>query len=229
MKDFLVNNKLLAMKNFDLSIFSEKNMREKTPVFNLYAENETNKELANILEDEAFIKSIIKTNPEKGFELIFKKYYTPLCNHALLYVYSREIAEDIVSEIFTVFWKRKSYEDVTGRYRSYLFQALRNKIYNYLKSEYSKKPEYFKSDKDTETSDCNTPQKILLFQELNNKIDESIQSFSPQCQKVFLLSRVEGKKNREIAEELNIKLKTVEAHMMKAISILKDALSGYLK
>jgi len=229
MKDFLVDNKLLAMKNFDLSIFSEKNMREKTPVFNLYAENETNKELANILEDEAFIKSIIKTNPEKGFELIFKKYYTPLCNHALLYVYSREIAEDIVSEIFTVFWKRKSYEDVTGRYRSYLFQALRNKIYNYLKSEYSKKPDYFKSDEDAETSDCNTPQKILLFQELNNKIDESIQSFSPQCQKVFLLSRVEGKKNREIAEELNIKLKTVEAHMMKAISILKDALSGYLK
>ena len=70
---------------------------------------------------------------------------------------------------------------------------------------------------------------MLLFDELSVKIKETVNAFPPQCQRVFILSRYEGKKNREIAEELNIKLKTVEAHMMKALSALKNSLANYLK
>ncbi|MFP5039530.1 RNA polymerase sigma-70 factor [Parasediminibacterium sp. JCM 36343] len=217
------------MKRLELSIFNDKALREKKPVFNLYAEKDTDKEFANVLDNESLIKNIIKSNPEKGFELVFKKYYKPLCNHAIRYVYSKEIAEDIVSEIFANVWRKKLFETITGSYRAYLYQALRNNIYNYLKNEFAKKPDFLNNKDEEGLFECDTPQKILLFDELNNKIGESINSFSPQCQKVFLMSRVEGKKNREIAEELDIKLKTVEAHMMKALAILKNSLSAYLK
>jgi len=216
------------MNNSDLLIFNGNSKDTEKSSFNLFAENDTNKEFATILDNEAFIKNVIKTNPEKGFELIFKRYYAPLCNHAIKFVYSKEIAEDMVSEIFSNFWIKKSYETITGRYRSYLYQALRNNIYGYLRNEYAKNPDFLNSQQE-DSFECNTPQKILLFQELNNKIDASIKSFSPQCQKVFLLSRVEGKKNREIADMMNLKIKTVEAHMMKALYILKNSLSAYLK
>jgi RNA polymerase sigma-70 factor (ECF subfamily) len=55
------------------------------------------------LDDEIFIKKALQSNPKYGCELLFRKYYKPLCNHAIRYVYSKEIAEDLVSDVFCKF------------------------------------------------------------------------------------------------------------------------------
>ena len=68
---------------------------------------------------------------------------------------------------------------------------------------------------------------MLQFDELFQKIENSITALSPQCQRVFLMSRFENKKNREIADELEIALKTVEAHIMKALAQMRNSLNGY--
>ena len=185
---------------------------------------------ANVVDNEAIIRNVLKSRPEKGFELIFKRYYKPLCSHAVRFVYSKELAEDIVSEIFTNFWKKKHYENVTTSFRAYLYRSVRNAIYNYLQSEYGKRSNSMtvENDLDEKIHEYNNPQKILLFDELSNQIELAVSSFPPQCQKVFILSRFEGKANKEIAEEMNIKLKTVEAHMMKALATLRNNLSAYL-
>lgn len=185
---------------------------------------------AVLLDNETFIRLILKEDAGKGFAILFKKYYSPLCNHAARFVYSREIAQDIVSEIFFNFWKKKLYDTVTTSFRAYLYTAVRNSAYNHLKQEFSEKlfgkeGQPFAGGGVEETD----PQTILLLNELICKIERIIDSLPPQCQKVFLLSRFEGRKNREIAAELDIRLKTVEAHMMKALAILKKTLSGYLK
>jgi RNA polymerase sigma-70 factor (ECF subfamily) len=185
---------------------------------------------ALLLNNETIIRQVLKEDPGKGFEMIFKRYYSPLCNHAARFVYSKEIAEDIVSEIFLNCWKKKLYETITSTFRAYLYTAVRNSAYNYLKGEFSEKltgreetlmPVGFMEETD--------PQKILLLNELAGRIERTIDAFPPQCQKVFLMSRFEGKKNREIASELAIGIKTVEAHMMKALALLKRSLSDYLK
>jgi RNA polymerase sigma-70 factor (ECF subfamily) len=211
-------------------INNDKSFKEKQLQM-LSVNEESEKQLANVLDDEAILRNAFKNNPEVGFDLVFRRYYNPLCSHAVRYVYSKEVAEDIVSEVFVNFWKNNNYQNVKISYRAYLYQALRNTIYNYLKSEYGKRNNSFLAiSKGTdEVTEENTPQKMLLFDELTGKIRETVNGFPPQCQRVFILSRYEGKKNREIAEELNIKLKTVEAHMMKALSILKSNLSNYLK
>ncbi len=185
---------------------------------------------ANILDNEAIIRNVLKSNPEKGFELIFRRYYKPLCSHAVRFVYSKELAEDIVSEIFTNFWKKKHYENVTSSFRAYLYRSVRNAIYNYLQSEYGRRSNLMTVVNDLEeiVLEFNTPQKILLFDELSHQIEVAVSSFPPQCQKVFILSRFEGKANKEIALEMNIKLKTVEAHMMKALATLRNCLNVYL-
>ncbi|MEJ7829774.1 MAG: RNA polymerase sigma-70 factor [Segetibacter sp.] len=191
--------------------------------------NPENEQQAIILNNETIIKQAMKNNSEKGFELIFNRYYKPLCSHAVRFIYSKEVAEDIVSEIFLNFWKKKLYETVNSSYRAYLYTAVRNSAYNYLKKEFK---DLAGNEEitigQTELSENTDPQTVLLLDELYCKIEKSISLFSPQCRKVFLLSRFEGKKNREIAEEMQIKLKTVEAHMMKALATLKIALIDYL-
>ncbi|WP_286742427.1 sigma-70 family RNA polymerase sigma factor, partial [Roseivirga sp. UBA1976] len=64
--------------------------------------------------------------------------------------------------------------------------------------------------------------------ELQKRIDDALESLPPQCQRVFRMSREEGLKYHEIAEELGISKKTVEVHMGKALRILRDSLSDYL-
>lgn len=181
---------------------------------------------AVLMDNESFIRLILKEDPEKGFAVLFKKYYGPLCSHAARFVYSKEIAQDIVSEVFLNFWKKKLYETVTTTFRAYLYTAVRNRAYNHLKQEFSEKAG---PPPDLEMVEEADPQTILLLGELMAKVERIIDSFPPQCQKVFLMSRFEGRKNREIAEGLNIRLKTVEAHMMKALTILKKTLADYLK
>ena len=229
-----MGNNLLAMKSLEKVFNNDDGLIKKKPLFSTSTDEleENNGQFATILDNEAIVRNALRDNPEKGFEMLFGRYYKPLCNHAVRFLYSKEAAEDIVSEVFVNFWRKKHYENVTTSYRAYLYQAVRNSIYNYLKSEFGKKSNYglyLENESEKKQPDYDTPQRILLFDELFKKIEEAVASFPPQCQKVFLLSRFEGKKNREIAEELDIKIKTVEAHIMKALGLLKTCLTEYLK
>ena len=222
------------MKSLEKVFNNDDGLIKKKPLFSTSTDEleENNGQFATILDNEAIVRNALRDNPEKGFEMLFGRYYKPLCNHAVRFLYSKEAAEDIVSEVFVNFWRKKHYENVTTSYRAYLYQAVRNSIYNYLKSEFGKKSNfglYVENESEKKQPDYDTPQRILLFDELFKKIEEAVASFPPQCQKVFLLSRFEGKKNREIAEELDIKIKTVEAHIMKALGLLKTCLTEYLK
>ena len=68
----------------------------------------------------------------------------------------------------------------------------------------------------------------FVFEEIERIIQQTLDELPPQCRKVFLLSRFEEKKNREIAEELNISVKVVEKHITKGLRIFKVALKDYL-
>ena len=69
---------------------------------------------------------------------------------------------------------------------------------------------------------------IIAFQEMEQIIQETLSSLPPQCRKVFELSRIQEMKNKEIAEELNISVRTVEGHISKGIKTFKVALKDYL-
>lgn len=183
---------------------------------------------SKILDSEIFIRESFKENPSKGYELLFRKYYRALCSHAVRFVYSKETAEDIVGDVFLVLWKNKVHEQINTSFRAYLYAAVRNRAINYLQWE-------FKKDNDIDTIHENslnqvhadTPQTILQYDELFQKIETGIKALPPQCQSVFLMSRFENRKNREIANELGIALKTVEAHIMKALAQMRKSLEGY--
>jgi RNA polymerase sigma-70 factor (family 1) len=185
-------------------------------------------DLGKLLDSEVFIRKAFKDDPRKGYELLFGRYYRALCSHAVRFVYSKEVAEDIVGDVFLILWKNKIHEKINTSFRAYLYTSTRNRALNYLQWE-------FKKEVDIDTISENnliqvldeTPQSMLQFDELFQKTQNSITNLPPQCQRVFLMSRFENKKNREIAEELGIAVKTVEAHIMKALAQMRNALNGF--
>jgi RNA polymerase sigma-70 factor (ECF subfamily) len=176
------------------------------------------------LDSELFIKHTFEQSFEEGFTLLFRRYHGVLCSHASRLVLSKDIAKDIVSDVFFSLWKNQESLQITASYRSYLFRAVRNGCHNYLIRELNRR-----ADVNTLSefeSNCATPDHLVYFDELRQKIDQTVAQLSPQCKRVFILSRYDGKKYAEIAIELNLSVKTIEMHVSKALQSLRVALKG---
>jgi RNA polymerase sigma-70 factor (family 1) len=176
--------------------------------------------------EDLFLRKIFSSDPKHGMEILFRTYYTPLCSHAVRFVYSKQIAEDLVSEVFFQFYRTESFKQVRSSYASYLFRAVRNESFTYLKKEFSKRAFFSSNREDDYVTDRQQPDMEVHFNHLLLKVTETVAQLSPQCQKVFLLSRFENKKYNEIADELEISPKTVEIHISKALRFLRNNLRG---
>lgn len=176
-------------------------------------------------DTEWAIRLAFQTSVRTGYELLFRRYYRPLCSQAVRFVYSRETAQDIVSEVFLNFWKNGVHGHISTSYRAYLFTAVRNRVYNHLQDEFRRETLLgTPTDNHDDALTYDDPQQLLQYTDLYNRLEEEVRALPPQCQRVFVMSRFEGKKGREIADDLQISLKTVEAHLFKALAHLRKAL-----
>ncbi|TLV00875.1 RNA polymerase sigma-70 factor [Dyadobacter luticola] len=178
------------------------------------------------IDSASFLKSTFEQNPSKGLELLFRRFYNPLCSHAVRFVYSKQIAEDLVSEVFFQFYRTRAYENITSSYTSYLFRSVRNECYTYMRREFGKMDTLEVTEENTISTYHQQPDAEIHYNHLYLKISEVIARLPMQCQKVFVLSRFENKKYHEIADELHISPKTVEVHISKALKHLRSALHG---
>lgn len=178
------------------------------------------------IDSALFLRTAFEENPSKGLELLFRRFYKPLCSHAVRFVYSKQIAEDLVSEVFFQFYRTKSYQNISSSYTSYLFRAVRNECFTYLRREFGKNDTLEITDESTISTPQEQPDAEIHYNHLFLKVNEAIGELPVQCRRVFLLSRFENKKYNEIASELNISPKTVEVHISKALKHLRSALSG---
>jgi RNA polymerase sigma-70 factor (family 1) len=177
------------------------------------------------VDSAIFLKETFAENPKKGMELLFRRYYKPLCSHAVRFVYSRQIAEDLVGEVFYQFFRSKAYEHIHSSYTSYLFRSVRNECYTYMHREFGRTDDLDSFDDTEPTRFFEQPDAETHYNHLFLKVNEVIGQLPMQCQRVFLMSRFENKRYQEIAEELNISPRTVEVHISKALKSLRAALS----
>lgn len=181
-----------------------------------------------VIDRDAFLRITFEQDARQGCALLFRQYYQPLCSHAARFVYSQSIAEDIVTEVFEIFWAKEIYKNIEISYRNYLYIAVRNTSLNYLKREFKKHSYLELSQAEDQITPNQNPYQHIKFDELSQLIETTIQSLAPKCQTVFVMSRFEGLKNREIAAQLNITEKAVEAHITKALVKLKSTMKTYL-
>jgi len=172
------------------------------------------------MDDELLIRRAFEADPRQGFTLLFRRYYPNLCNHAVRLVYSRQVAEDLVAEVFTNFWHNRSDELITGSFRAYLYQAVRYRSYSYLKAEAG----VATGDESLlgEVPAPMTSDALLYFDELQRIIEQAVATLPPQSRRAFLLSRYESKKYPEIADELGISVKAVERLISRALLHLRS-------
>lgn len=181
---------------------------------------------SRLLDAELLVRKTFEEDPRQGLSLLFRKYYGPLCSHAVRFVYSRQIAEDLVSEVFFQFYKTEAFRHITTSYNSYLFRSVRNEAYNYMRREFSRNTSLDSSYENRQDTCQPGPDAEIQYNHLFLKVSQTISELPAQCQRVFLMSRFDDKKYKEIADELRISPKTVEVHISKALRHLRDALRG---
>ena len=158
------------------------------------------------------------------FRQFFLVHYETLCIRAFRLVHDRNLSEDIVQDVFLMLWKRRTEIDFSRPVLPYLTTAVRNRSIDCLRSRKSR------GDGTCGLDTLDGYVRCLVADRceeewLRHEIDDGVSQLSEQCRRVFLLSRVTGLKNREIAERLNISVKAVEKHIGVALSKLRLRLS----
>jgi len=162
----------------------------------------------------------------KAFETLFNDYYDRLALYAFQYLKDKDSAEDIVQELFAKLWTNRLNLIVETTISAYLYGAVRNACLNQLKHQKVKEAHIASAVFSTEND--NYISNEIDAKELEKLIQSCIIDLPPERQKIFLLSREQGLKYQEIAAELSISVKTVEAQMGKALRFLRERLKEYL-
>jgi len=172
------------------------------------------------------------SNDQNAFEELYRFFFPKLTYFSNQYLHDSSLSESIVQDAFTELWAgRKDLRDGTN-VQAWLFTVVKNKSLKQIDRARSSEryQNYFKSRQldlnyklldQFDTSD-------FVFEELRTKISQTLDMLSPSVRIVFEKSRFEEKKNKEIAAELGISLKTVEAHVSKALKLLREELREYL-
>lgn len=167
-------------------------------------------------ESEMLLKKAFQTDANEGITLLFRWYYKPLCSHAIRYVSSKEIAEDIVSDIFYKFHSEHLYQGIDTSFRAYLFTAVRYRSFDYVRAEMKRNTSIQYADYVALQPD-EQPDHITQYEELSQDVENAINTLPIKRRKIYIMHRFEGKKYQEIASELNLSLRTVEAQMYQAL------------
>jgi len=174
------------------------------------------------------IEHRIMMGDEQAFELLYRRYFVRLCAFSNKFLSDPQTSEEVVQDIFLKLWENRAMLRSDGSAKSFLFQSVHNRSLNLLAHQkvanrYSEmirtvysKPEEF----DVLGS--------LMAKELNLRIETIINDLAPECKKIFLMSRADGKKHHEIAEELNISIKTVETQINRALKKFRTELADYV-
>jgi len=169
--------------------------------------------------------SIVQLRDHRVFEQVFKLHYAALAGFAFQYVGDRDIAEELVQETFTNLWSKAEAIRVETTLKSYLYGAVRNACLNHLKHQ---KVKLKYTDRMMHAPAADDAVDLLELDQLESQIKRALEKIPEKCRQIFELSRIEGKRYQEIADELRLSLKTVENQMGKALKILRNELKDYL-
>lgn len=168
----------------------------------------------------------LKDGSEKALQRVFSDYYSILCSIAFQYVKDTQISESIAEDVIFQLWEKREEILPIASFKPYLLRMARNKSIDYLRSQHitmdlnTPTPQSFIADNDIFES--------YIGIELQRLVEEKLKDLSPQCQKVFYMSRYENMSYHEIALQMGISENTVKYHIKTALAHLRKELSPYL-
>lgn len=181
--------------------------------------------IQGIYEKDLIVR--LKYGDQTAFELLFHFYYPGLVMFSTQFTADRNEAEEIVQDFFVRFWQRHDQISLTDSLKSFFFLSVKNSSLNFLKH---KKVEEKYIRKMTEMADRHLAYDPDLYvdSELQEKVKQAIDLLPEKCREVFMMSRLRGMRNDDIATELNISKRTVETQISKALKVLRVELKDYV-
>jgi RNA polymerase sigma-70 factor (ECF subfamily) len=175
--------------------------------------------------DAECIRGIIRGNAG-SFENLFNFYCQPLISFSRRYVLDRQVAENIVQDIFVRIWTKRSGLDPDKSIKSYLFTSVKNESLKYIRHQDVEKRSAGKMAHSNISE--NNPEEVLNQSELEAIIKRAISELPEKCREIFTMNRFDNLKYSEIAGILNISVKTVETQMGRALKKLRERLKPFL-
>lgn len=172
-----------------------------------------------MIADDILLLKLIQDKDKHAFKYLFDTYFVSLCRYVHFYLDNAQEGEELVLDIFMYLWEDSNQINLTLSLKAYLFQAARNKCLNFIRD---RKTTLSLDEVGDVISD--EPSSLLEMEELNNLIQEAVCALPDKCRDVFRLSREKNMTNQEIADEMNISVKTVEAQITKALKRIKNFL-----
>lgn len=172
--------------------------------------------------------ALLLTKKDKAaFEQVFKTHYKNLYSYAFTILKDEGEAEEMVQQVFFKLWERSEHLSFSGSIAAYLYRAVHNESLNFLKHQKVKESHRLHVAYSMKNG-SEQPQGKIIGKELESKFREALNELPEQCRTVFQLSRFEDMKYKEIADKLDISVKTVENHMGKALKLLRTKLVDFL-
>lgn len=187
-----------------------------------------------MLINEGEIIKKLKLGDIAIFEQLYKEMQPRLFAFARKFTSDSDSARDLVQEVFIDLWDRIADLQINSSVRSYLFSMVHNKCLNQIRSQkvhnkYTSYTEIKIKEAELFYFDANESVHSSIFmKDIQEILDKQISELPEGCREVFKMSRIEGLENKQIAEKLDLSVRTVENQIYRALKVLKESLSDYL-
>ena len=172
---------------------------------------------------EKYIIEGLRSGRESAYRQLFDQYYQKLVVFAYKYLEDLESARDIVQEFYLYLYESRHSISIQTSLKSYLYSAMKNRCLNQVKHEQVKEKHRNMSRSEANVSDPDL-EEIMDAVELEARVYEIVSKLPEKCRQIYIMSRVDGNRNRDIADELNLSVRTVETQISKALKFLKNSL-----
>lgn len=185
------------------------------------------------MDSKGQIKSLllrIAEDDEEAFSIFFRRYHAKLVHFALLFIPSHDLAEDVVSEVMIKLLRRRKEVFRMENFEAYLYMAIKNQSLNQLKKQKKftiLQPSELAPDYPLKLS--SNPLEQIIEKELRQEIENTVNALPPKRKMVFQLVKDDGLKHKEVAELLEISVKTVENHLDLALKEIRTKVNQYLQ
>jgi len=177
--------------------------------------------------NEPYIEGqFLSRDREEDFEKVFKKHFKSLHAYACTIVRDEVMAEEMVQNVFCRLWEKTDQIEIRESVSGYLYRSVYHESLNYLK--HLKVREAYQTYAVTQVENANDTSRNLELNELEIHLEIALKELPEKCRTIFQMSRFEELKYQEIADKLDLPVKTVENQMGKALRLLRIKLADFL-
>ena len=175
--------------------------------------------------DNPLTKALIAKGDQKKFRQLIEITSDELLLFAVSFLRNREVAEEVISDVFVRIWQNKSELETIKNLRSYLFISVKNGCLSHLRKSGKEKIISIDEFSDFHFIPVEGPENDIIEKETLDQIYEVIEKLPPKCKMAFTLAKINGLKYKEIADIMGVSEKTVNNHLVSAIKKITETLS----